>query len=209
MIKSKSRNTLYPMINTTNKCTMMLLSNLAEPEWVSVSCTQPILPIVACTKQVISTVVAKSNFKNSESKCVCQHIHIRINNTCYSFVWSSYNVTHNLYLKTMASVVKTNVIEVIKTFVNSIYMEEKISLFIFVRNYKTVHLLKFWRHLDRLKYQQHPITSLINEGFHVYFSEKLQLNLKRLLFHCLNGKYILQEYVCDGIVDCTTDYSDE
>ena len=209
MVKKKSRNTLHPMINTTNKCTMMLLSNLAEPEWVSVSCTQPILPIVACMKQLISPTVMEGNFKNDENKFVCQHFNIRINNTCYSFVWSSYNVTHNLHLKTMVSLVKANVIEVIKTFVDSVYMEEKMSLLIFVGNYKTGHLLKLWRKLDTLKYQQHPITAGKDEGFNVYFSEQIQLNLSRLLFQCLNGIYILQGYVCDEIVDCTTDYSDE
>ena len=209
MIKSESKYTIYPQINTTSKCTMMLLSNLAEPEWIFIHCVQHLLPIVACTKGITNPTIMKTNFQIIANEYLCDHFHIRINDTCYFFTWSSYNVTHSSHLGISSLSTKTNIIEAVKIFVNSIHMDGKTLLSISLRSFKGMHILKFWRHLNELKYQHHIVTSWKHEGYSVYISEKIQLNLRRLLFQCLNGTYILHEYVCDGIVDCIRDYSDE
>ena len=48
---SESKDTIYPFPTKNNKlCTMMLLINLAEPDWISIFCNKSILPIVICVK---------------------------------------------------------------------------------------------------------------------------------------------------------------
>ncbi len=46
-IKENTTKRLMP--NLYRKCTILLVSNLAEPQWVSVSCTQSLLPNVVCS----------------------------------------------------------------------------------------------------------------------------------------------------------------
>ena len=50
-LKSKVRGTLYPKSKGPERCSMMLLSNLAEPEWIQISCTEKLLVDVICVKR--------------------------------------------------------------------------------------------------------------------------------------------------------------
>ena len=44
-VKNYSTTTIYPILN---HCTLLLLSNLAYPQWVSVDCYKPILHHIIC-----------------------------------------------------------------------------------------------------------------------------------------------------------------
>ena len=47
------------------------------------------------------------------------------------------------------------------------------------------------------------------KGYLIYHSEKYIISLGSHSFECSNGSNILFEYVCDGILDCPADASDE
>ena len=51
-IKFEATQTIYPHLNETGKhCTLMLLMNLAETEWVQIDCHQKLLTSVLCVTQ--------------------------------------------------------------------------------------------------------------------------------------------------------------
>ena len=46
--KRKSKNIIYPHFGNSSQCTMMLLYNLAYPEWISIDCNEKLLHHIVC-----------------------------------------------------------------------------------------------------------------------------------------------------------------
>ncbi len=69
---------LQPFNNKS--CTLMLMYNLAEAEWVSVECNQPLLSHVACTDNINYKSRKSQNF-GTEGTCSANEV-IR-NGTCF------------------------------------------------------------------------------------------------------------------------------
>ena len=51
LVKKFASLYIQPVANNDNNCTLMMLENLAKPEWISVSCTEKILTDVVCVKE--------------------------------------------------------------------------------------------------------------------------------------------------------------
>ena len=75
-----------------NSCTLMLLTNLAEPQWISVPCSAALLPVALCVIDKAETKKSKQNIENANDIYFCPKTLIMINKTCYNFLWGS--VTH-------------------------------------------------------------------------------------------------------------------
>ena len=50
-IKRLAQMSIQSPSNPQRPCSLMLLSNLAEPEWISVQCSEKLLYFVLCTKK--------------------------------------------------------------------------------------------------------------------------------------------------------------
>ena len=80
-VKSNALSAVFPHSSKVQLCVMMLLSNLAEPEWVQVNCNKKLLLHVVCMKQtstmadhinqikVLDTNLCASGFVLKENKC--------------------------------------------------------------------------------------------------------------------------------------------
>ncbi len=64
-------------------CTVMTVFNLAEPEWISVSCSQKIPTNLVCCNT--SQVTIHSTYKQSMTQC--EIFSVRIAKLCYTFSW--------------------------------------------------------------------------------------------------------------------------
>ena len=89
-------------------CTLMLLRNLREPVWNSVSCDAKLLHFTICS--VVEKT--KSNYITGEDNLSeldllkCKAINLLINNKCYSFLWNhSWNTTSQLCYNFKARIV--------------------------------------------------------------------------------------------------------
>ena len=74
---------MYP-IQKYNQCTILLLSNLAHPQWISVECDQKNLSHVICAtylqRQNVSTIIAPLGLS-------CPSSAMTKDGRCYKFVW--------------------------------------------------------------------------------------------------------------------------
>ncbi len=84
--KNRTLRTVYPHVTKTQVCTLMLLTNLADPEWIYVDCNKRILHQVICTKH---TNKENSVIFHGISNTTCSEKDIVMNNICYVFVWKS------------------------------------------------------------------------------------------------------------------------
>ena len=79
----QSSKILYPKYNDNNACTLMLLSNPAYPEWVSIDCKKKFLVNVVCMQN--ATQVMRRKQKSVLRRCDSYHI-LRDTN-CYWFIF--------------------------------------------------------------------------------------------------------------------------
>ena len=69
-IKFEATQTIYPNLNQTGKhCTLLLLTNLEETEWVQIDCHQELLTSVLCVTQ--KTYHNESQSENEKNKYSC------------------------------------------------------------------------------------------------------------------------------------------
>ena len=47
-VKEKSREAIYPSFTNSTICTLLMLTNLAEPDWIQVNCSDKLLTSVFC-----------------------------------------------------------------------------------------------------------------------------------------------------------------
>ena len=79
-----SSKTIFPYLNNKKSCTAILLTNLADPQWIQISCEkQYVISDVLCLTEAYNqvSVVKSTDSKLFDKDCVIQ------NRTCYLFWW--------------------------------------------------------------------------------------------------------------------------
>ena len=79
----KILQTIYP-VASRNECTMMILFNLAYPQWVSVNCCTQMLHHIVCMNPVNT---GTSNISTVTLEMSCLKDQIRKGQNCYQFEW--------------------------------------------------------------------------------------------------------------------------
>ena len=82
---------IHPEVNTS-VCTAVLLVNLADPEWITVDCNEPITPRVLCLfeKELNSPKLPKLT-----EIVICNKMCVLLNNLCFRFEWHYTDSKHH------------------------------------------------------------------------------------------------------------------
>ncbi len=190
----------------------MLLTNLAEPEWIYVPCQKGLLHQVICKKNRKKQDHSVWIGKNLNSTCSEKHLSFR--NHCHFFMWydgAKHRSASFLQLcgeHDMASwhFQHISVFRALFDAVESIFPH-----FLSHDSQMKSQLLKHWytRHLTLYKFRQSVIQSSDAKGFHICYKEKSCPPVQNLVFLCAGGGYVSKTYLCDGSIDCQNDDSDE
>ncbi len=83
-----STEVLYLTGHEKHKCTLVKVSNLAEPDWKNINCFDKLLPNVVCahSKQFIN-ITTDVNKNNIGQQVMCPPHAMSINKTCCTFIW--------------------------------------------------------------------------------------------------------------------------
>ena len=165
----------------------MLLSNLAEPNWVSVACDQPLLAVITCIKDNI-----RKNFTDVQRKSVgisefCARSAILVHGICYEFHWISRSYHYWCSRKFFS-----RDILIFKHIFEVIALENTILSAFVPKDKKTMKALKFVRYLDTVTFRRSIVVSLHeSEGYIICPSSKSELHVGSHIFNCSNGSNIL------------------
>ena len=86
-IKYRSQNTISIRSTPKKPCTLMLLNNLAEPDWVSIGCHEKLLFFVLCVKRKeTNRKILKTSVKPAVSVS-CKTGEILVQENCAQFTW--------------------------------------------------------------------------------------------------------------------------
>ncbi len=84
-ILSISNKTLFPSYQYGSHCTLMMLQNLAMPEWIPIDCSENHLKNLVCTRDRVRS--NRSHQVSSEGKRTCERPNIKKNSSCFVFTW--------------------------------------------------------------------------------------------------------------------------
>ena len=88
----QSFEVLQPSSESSKQCVMLLVLNLAEPQWIQVPCYQPLLYTTVCSKRRRQKV----NITQQLGQPNCPKYSILINSTCYIFLHLTSRSTTNI-----------------------------------------------------------------------------------------------------------------
>ena len=193
-------------------CTSMLLSNLAEPEWVFITCNESLLNVVVCVKDknvennnsYTLNIVKKNN--------ICLKQYLKINEKCYKLSWISRNSRiplRDICEKYEKQVNQRSVLEKTLNLVSQKGQFPPILALYSHGSKMKISKLTYKKFLGQLYFSSEFISSFEAEGFFLCNVKPFTVIIGSNLFPCNAGGYISYEYICDGLIDCPNDISDE
>ena len=187
--------------NSTLKCFIMFLYNLADPGWASVHCHQQLLTQLICIKDISQkNDTINKNTRFVQKEYICASNAILVKHECYEFTWVLNIASQEYATKTTNTDIMT-----FKNIFEAIAVESKYLTAFVKKNISVLDTVTFIRNLDTVIFER----GIAENGYLIYPSKKYLINLGSNVFKCSKGINILFEYVCDGTLDCLYDASDE
>ena len=187
-----SSKRIFPYLHNNKSCTAILLTNLAEPQWIQISCEKKyVISDVLCLTETYNDIslVTITDSKLYDKECVIQ------NTTCYLFLWLR-TILKSLKILKSKTVYKGSAkkFEYLFLAVDVIFppiLYERLGYF-----------LTYERYGNYYHYEKLNITE--NEKHFLMITEKnsKDIIIGHNIFKCKGNVYISHIYACDGTEDC-------
>ncbi len=206
-------NTTQPIIGPTHQCTMLLLSNLDKPQWLSVNCFEALIPSVACVikekgeGQQHGTTMAVQRSTDEEH---CGKESVLFNQMCFLFLWIENLRQHSLNLDEMCRLEKQALshtesnIQVFKYMFDAIKVDQLMLVWQNVKNpriFESLLLRRLWMVLVMDK-KTAVMGSDRMQGWFSCYSRRLPIYQTEITHRCKNNQSISTVFICDGDNDC-------
>ena len=199
-IRHNLANILHPVMGRERKCTLLLLNNLAYPEWNSINCTDPALNHVVCFSRHSHNVKENSYFTNVETFCKKEWI-IK-DQMCYKFIWFD-GTSSTLHQQSMnCGLGKGDSISILRNLFDAMYVNSLRFLLIIRSKLKKVLSYTFERIWMRTFVKKEIQEMKQSKGFIVCSDSTTKSSKDNSIFLCRNKAWISMQNVCDGIDNC-------
>ncbi len=213
-VRNNTKLTLQPVLVGLKKCTMLLLHNLAQPEWISVRCDDLLQTHVVCEEYRRN--ISADNKTGTHTQEVCHRSQIFSGQECISFFWirSGFMLNQNLseQCQLLRKVKNTRFesfilhnLDIFAIFLatNLVTFATISSLQPHTQGYQSVVFERYWISVSTVERN-------LSEGFIPCVSSKHKyLTVRDLFFHCANGTIISSAHIADGDNDCNPFTNDE
>ncbi len=195
-IRKIASKTVFPVLASWMKlCHMMVLTNMAEPEWISGSCDEKWLHLVVCVRENRRA----SSSQVTSHLCVGQAIVFR--GDCYNLKWlikEEENECNNIGQKP----------DILHAFINAVQVP--LPPFLFPGKDKTyVNVFVHTTDNSVIKQKKRVVPLSEAEGFLLCKTFPARTAITGNMYACKGSGFISDMYVCDGVQDCPNDDSDE
>ena len=185
----------------------MLLSNLREPDWISISCHEKLLAFTFC--RIEDTNKSKYNISKYKSSSVCKSHHILVNNKCYGFLWNEFQtITGDVCNNFQARRISMNEFTSFYHIFDAVSSVNIFPTFVF-QNMQKVSIIHIHKLFNQVKFTAIHQENVTVAGYVICNFKKIRILKGINIFKCSRGGFILHRYICDGITDCPRDKSDE
>ena len=203
--RSLGSNSIQPFYERSKTCTLMLLTNLAEPDWMPISCESRIFTRVVCVNK--KPLLQSIAWNNVDTDTKCPLISIVIREKCFYFKWKYEGETMELKLNSLT----LNHLPQIKFHhvFDALLLENSHITILTKHNIQTVQYFKVIKYLNKINYKVSNISLLKAEGFFLETLNKIKIIYGITMFRCEAGSFIMSDFVCNQLIDCPYDKSDE
>ena len=186
-LKLVAQKYIQPQKN--KKCALILLTNIAEPEWISIDCLDQIIGDILCmvprNVEVLGNVTKKSTLVVFKNPCIL------INGKCYFFSWGFQNdkLRHqNLIMTSSTRIAMEHLVTAINGEFPPFHGQFTLTIYCKITNKWTFQKVK-----ERYK------------GFHIAFLLGSSYIDYGNVYECQRGIFVAYVFVCDGKKDCPGD----
>ena len=211
--KKETQNELYPLITETKLCVMLLLSNLAYPQWISVACDLKILDHVLCTTD--NRVPISQNTSHISGDYTCPNKSITKYGICYVLSWFNGKVL-NINVKELShkaisqpclrNKMPMKVIKDIETMDFLFRSIDEGQLVLLSPHSTNISLItRFSYEIIWLRAQHKKQVVNRNKAMGYFICETRLTQLRKKLgnsFPCQDDSLMSILYICDEMIDC-------
>ena len=190
---------------------MMLLSNLAETEWIQVNCNKKLLLHTVCMKK--SPIMEDHIYQiKAVDTDLCPSRFILKDNKCYLLEWYNAQIMKHKTLQQLCKSFHSKSLG-LKSLLKFHFLFDAISStfspFLSNFSHSLLNVLSYKKYLSTYKYKTKLVATEVAQGFHVCVSHKKTIFIGIIIYNCSKGGHISTQCLCDGIIDCPNDNSDE
>ena len=209
--KNETFNKLQPFVGTSHKCTLLLMSNLAQPHWVSVNCNEELLDTIACFTKV-STTKNHPKLDISPKAITCKRSSVLLNGYCYLF--ESYEKSVNIInmrrfckdnQKNLFSFQTVPQLDIFLPLFHATSSQE--FIIVSADPQKGINTFMYKRTVKEELYTKFE-NIFLGSGIFVCFSHPSQyIEISEIFFKCKTNSYISSSDICNRKQDCTDENS--
>ncbi len=212
-LKAEATHRMQPVISPTPTCTLLLMANLAQPEWINIICTQNLLPDVICATNKSNSNQSLS-FRNAHnntavnSSLVCKTGFLKFLQHCFYFTRDDCAQAEGA--KPLASCDKSSSVDSVTNLTFTIREATSAPfspVIIPMGSQFTVFSAK--KHLNIMITRLRTIKTPSIKGYLACQQPSELLRVPEHLLTCERGGYILNTGACDGKMDCSKVSADE
>ena len=183
----------------------MLLTNLAEPDWIPISCKSRIFTRVLCVSE--KPLLQSIAWNNVDTDTKCPLISIVIEDKCFYFKWKYEGETMKLKLNspTLNHLPRIKFHHVF----DALLLENSHITILTKHNIQIVQYFKIIKNLNKMNYKINNISLIKAEGFFLQTLNKIQIIYGITMFRCEAGSFIRSDFVCNELINCPYEKSDE
>ncbi len=173
----------------------MIVTNLAEPDWIMVSCDQPMLGDTVCGVNKLDKHPQNATYAVNWRE-YCDKGHISSGNYCLYLCWSRYDATVKMLdVPSSAFALNTTYLSQLAKAAGNF-----LAPIFFPCSWNKIHSFTF--NPLKMDFDHTVVAKAPTEGFLLQLSEKNQVHVRSNLFKCSGGYYIDVVLLCDGHADC-------
>ncbi len=210
--KRRALSTIFPEDMSYPTCTLLLFTNPAESEWISVNCTKKLLSQVFCD---VPTRRQKANGlqQGLEKYKTCSKDQVLYTNKCFLFLWLPKEQNQNKSLSAVCHGHHMNAISkfVMRKWTFLILAIQPSFSSVLIKRKESVVQITFRKFLYLLRFKSVVVSQSHAEGF-VICEEARKLSktvFPHVWFSCQRGGFISNKFLCDGLIDCPNDNDDD
>ncbi len=205
-----SSNVFQPFIENKNACTIVLLVNMAQPEWLAIDCNKSYLTYALGRDIESQKAIHIYNCVECQQK-VCYENAVVNNGSCYNFIWfdilfPGLPLMQVCDRRTMLRQVVQNTSALINV-LKGVDFSFPPLLTLYEYNSSLVSAYKFQKFMNEFSAEILPVAEAL--GFVICMQTTKPVGTFGNLLSCSNSTFVSIRFWCDGVVDCPYDDTDE
>ncbi len=199
--RENATSDLYPLTSGPQKCTIILLENLAQPDWVNIDCHDQLLPGFLCMSPKDDINMTETGVQ--QQICIfCSPNVLYFKQKCFVFEWINNLTSNNQKLQ------KEKKVQGLEQ------LWELSEVFTATRCPQPPLLTTNNTALQCVQHPDHSYCEVFIpkedvSGYMVYLDTYKPAPVGDNYFRCVKGSSVHLESICDGSFDCPNDKSDE